>query len=106
MAKKNDTLKFLAALPAGKPSTPMPPKDVQAEEHKTSIAVWDLVSPLVIGRTAKVKVGAKCAAGCQLTDHGVEIHDASGKTIARAVLGGTPGPGTRGLFWTDVEFPD
>ena len=83
----------------------MPPKDVEAGEHKTSIAVWDLVSPLVIGRTAKVKVGAKCAAGCQLTDHGVEIHDASGKTIARAVLAGTPWPGTSGLYWTDVEFP-
>ena len=83
----------------------MPPEDVEAGEHKTSIAVWDLVAPLVIGGTAKVKVGAKCAAGCQLTDHGVEIHDASGKTIARAVLGGTPWPGTSGLYWTDVEFP-
>ena len=67
--------------------------------------MWDLVSPLLIGRTAKVKVGAKCAAGCQLTDHRVEIHDAAGKTIARGGLGGTPWPGTSGLYWADVEFP-
>src|SRR5207249_1398073 len=32
-------LQFLAASPAVKPPAPMPPKDVEAGEHKTSIAV-------------------------------------------------------------------
>ena len=46
------------------------------EEHKTSLAVWDLASPVVVGRPGKMKVGAKCSAGCTLTDHEVEVFDA------------------------------
>ena len=82
----------------------MPPEDVEAGEHKASIAVWELISPLVIGHTAKVKVGAKCADGCQLTDQPIEIKDGAGEAIARAGLGPTPWPGTSGLYWTEIEF--
>ena len=82
----------------------MPPEDVEAGEHKASIAVWELVSPLVIGRTTKIKVGAKCSAGCQLTDHEISIHDAAGQVIARAGFGATAWPGTSGLYWVDIEF--
>src|SRR5438105_5821750 len=83
----------------------MPPEDLEAIEHKASIAVWELASPLVIGRQAKLKVGVKCSAGCQLTDQQIEIHDGAGEAIARAGLGATPWPGTSGLYWTDIEFP-
>ncbi len=62
-------------------------ENVDAEQHKTSLAVWDVASPLVIGRSAKIKVGAKCSAGCQLTGHEIEIHDQTGITVARAGLG-------------------
>ena len=82
----------------------MTPEDIEAEEHKASIAVWELVSPLVIGHTARVKVGAKCSAGCQLLDQQIEIHDAAGEAIARSGLGATPWPGTSGLYWSDIEF--
>ena len=83
----------------------MPPEDLEAIEHKASIAVWELASPLVIGRQANLKVGVKCSAGCQLTDQQIEIHDGAGEAIARAGLGATPWPGTSGLYWTDIEFP-
>ena len=79
-------------------------KNADAEQHKTSLAVWDLASPLVIGRSAKMKVGAKCSAGCPLTDHEIEIHDQTGATVARAGLGATPWPGASGLYWTELDF--
>lgn len=82
----------------------MADKNPDIEQHKTSLAVWDLPSPLVIGRLAKMKVGAKCSAGCPLTDHQIEIHDHTGTEIARAELSETPWPGTSGLYWAELEF--
>jgi hypothetical protein len=73
-------------------------------EHKTSIAVWDLESPLVIGRSAKVKVGAKCSADCQLSGVEVGIRDDAARSIAHATLGAAPWPGTNGLYWAELEF--
>jgi hypothetical protein len=75
------------------------------EQHNTSLAVWDVASPLVIGRSSKMKVGAKCSAGCQLTGHEIEIHEPTGQTISRGGLGADPWPGTSGLYWTELDFP-
>ena len=83
----------------------MADENAAVEEHKTSLAVWDIDSPVVISRSARVKIGAKCTAGCALTDHEVEVHDASGARIARAGLSATPWPGTAGLYWAELEFP-
>src|SRR5712691_7803835 len=77
---------------------------VDAEEHKTSLAVWDLASPLVINRPAKVKVGAKCSAGCELSGEAIEIHDQTGQMAACARLGSEPWPGTTGLYWAEMDF--
>ena len=33
--------------------------------HTTSMAVWDVPSPVVMNRSFKVKVGVKCSATCQ-----------------------------------------
>ena len=79
-------------------------KNADTEQHKTSLAVWDLASPLVIGRSAKMKVGAKCSLGCSLTDHEIEIHDEIGRTVARARLGNAPWDGASGLFWSELDF--
>jgi carboxypeptidase family protein len=75
------------------------------EQHKTSLAFWDLDSPVVVGRTGRMKVGAKCSAGCVLTDQRVEIRDANGTSVARAGLSAEPWPGTAGLYWAELEFP-
>ena len=74
-------------------------------EHKTSLAVWDQDSPVVIRRTARMKVGAKCSAGCVLKDHAIEIRNQTGARIAGAALGPEPWPGTAGLYWVEFEFP-
>lgn len=95
---------YSAALPAVKPQPLMAHENVDTEEHKTSLAVWDLASPLVIGRSAKMKVGAKCSAGCPLTGHEIELHDQTGATVARAGLGAAPWPGTSGLYWAELDF--
>jgi hypothetical protein len=79
-------------------------KKADTPEHRTSLAVWDLASPLVVDRPAKMKVGAKCSAGCLLADHEIEIHDRTGRAIASASLGATPWPGTSGLYWAELEF--
>ena len=61
-------------------------------------------SPLVIGRSAKAKVGAKCSAGCDLTGHEIELLDGAGRVIVRSRLGGEVLSGTSGLHWTEMEF--
>jgi hypothetical protein len=74
-------------------------------EHKTSLAVWDQDSPVVIGRPARMKVGAKCSAGCVLKDQAIEIRNEKGTRLVRARLGEEPWPGTTGLYWVELEFP-
>jgi hypothetical protein len=75
------------------------------EEHKTSLAIWDLDSPVVTGRIGRLKVGAKCSAGCVLTDNRAEIHDPTGTTVAWSNLSAEPWPGTTGLYWAELQFP-
>jgi len=94
-----------AASRDGKPlslrSEFMPAEDVTP--HEISLAVWDLPSPLVVGRSAKMKVGAKCSAGCPLTGQDVEIHNKT-EVSGRGTLGPTPWPGTSALYWAEVDL--
>lgn len=81
--------------------------DQKAEEialHETTLAVWDLQSPLIVSRQATVKVGAKCSAGCEITGRNIEICNDAGARIGSATLGSTPLAGTSALYWTEVQF--
>lgn len=71
----------------------------------SSLAVWDVASPAVIGERFTVKVGAKSAAACVLEGARVEIVDEAGTIVGSGRLGGTPWEGTCGLYWTVVELP-
>src|SRR5438093_13225580 len=42
------------------------PVSVKTRPHATSLAVWAIPSPVVMGERFKIKVGAKSAAGCKL----------------------------------------
>jgi hypothetical protein len=75
------------------------------ESHQTSLTAWDIQSPVVAGGTLTLKAGAKCAAGCGLTAHRIEMLDGTGARVGEAALGDSPWPGTSGLCWGEVEAP-
>jgi hypothetical protein len=82
----------------------MAPAVSDAAPHATSLAVWDIPAPLPLGVSAKLKVGVRCADGCQIEDQEIEILDAAQNRIGAARLGATPWPGTAGLYWAEADF--
>ena len=79
------------------------PFSFRTRRHGTGVAAWDNPSPVVIGETFRLKVGAKCTAACALTGNTIEIQDETGAHVASAVLGETPWQGTTALYWAVVE---
>lgn len=71
--------------------------------HETSLAIWDVPSPLVLSRPSKLKVGVRCSSGCPLTGREVQIYDAAQHQIGKGKLGPAPWPGTAGLYWTELD---
>ena len=69
-------------------------------EHRTSLAAWDVPSPVQAGEAFKLKIGAKCSAGCNL--HGLRI-DAPGQPNHRAALGRACWRDAAGLYWCEME---
>jgi hypothetical protein len=78
---------------------------VRTKPHATSLAVWAVPSPVVMGERFSIKVGAKSAAGCELKGQKILISDQTGAVIAQGSLQETPWPGTSALYWTEVEVP-
>jgi hypothetical protein len=72
--------------------------------HLTSIAVWDIPSPVACNAKFKIKVGVKCSAQCNLTDKEIRVYGVKGKKVATRALGCVPWPGTSGLYWSEVEL--
>jgi hypothetical protein len=72
--------------------------------HTTSMAVWDVPSPVVMNRSFKVKVGVTCSATCQLVGQLIEVCDEAGAQIGESRLGETPWPGTSALYVAEVEL--
>jgi hypothetical protein len=81
------------------------PVSVRTIPHGTSLAVWAVPSPVVMGARFTVKVGAKSAAGCELRAKKIQISDQTGTVVAHGNLQETPWPGTSALYWTEVELP-
>jgi hypothetical protein len=71
--------------------------------HETSLAVWDLTSPVVVGRRATLKIGVACRSGCNLSGIFVEVRDETGDRVGGGTLGSAPWPSTSGLYWTIVD---
>lgn len=70
--------------------------------HSTSMAVWDVPSPVAFGDRFRIKVGVKCSAGCELRDKEIEVFDHGGRKVASGALGGAPWSDTRALYWREV----
>jgi hypothetical protein len=77
---------------------------VKTLAHDTSLAVWGVPSPIVMGDSFRIHVGATCSAGCVLKGEEIEIDDETGACLARGKLGATPWDGTRALYWTEVDL--
>lgn len=73
-----------------------------AKPHRTSMAVWDLPSPIAVEGSFKVKIGVKCQAGCELGGARIEVRDSKGERVATGRLSSLPMPNTTALYWTEV----
>ena len=76
----------------------------RTEAHQTSLAIWDVPSPAVMGDPFMVKIGARCAEECDLRGRRIEIQDGSGDRLATAECGETLWPGSDALYWAEVEL--
>jgi hypothetical protein len=72
-------------------------------EHETTLAVWDVTSPVPIGGRVTITVGAACCSGCDLAARRIILSDENGITIGEGQLGPAPLVGTDALYWTRIE---
>jgi hypothetical protein len=71
-------------------------------QHKTSLVVWDVPTPVVGGETMRFKVGAKCSAGCDLSGQRIDILDEQGKLVSNLDLGSATLADAEGLHWAEL----
>jgi hypothetical protein len=74
-----------------------------ASPHEASLAVWDLASPVVVGRPTTLKIGIACPSGCSLSGTTIDIRDEKGATIASGRAGSEPWPDTLALYWVELD---
>ena len=72
--------------------------------HPTSIAVWEVPSPVVVNSSFKVRVGVKCSVACQLTGQLIVVRDEAAIKVGEGRLGDTPWPGTSALYGAEVNL--
>jgi hypothetical protein len=77
---------------------------IRTQPHETSLAVWAIPSPVVTGQPFSIKVGAKSAAGCELTGRRIAVCDEAGTVLASDILGDRPWPGTSALYWSELTL--
>ena len=70
--------------------------------HQTSVAVWDVPSPVEVNARFRFKVGAKCSSCCALVGRRIEVCDESGQVAARGLLGDAAWAEAEGLYWCEV----
>lgn len=72
--------------------------------HPTSIAVWDVPSPVVVNSMFTVRVGVKCSFACQLTGRLIVVRDDLGNRVGGGRLGDTPVHRTSALYEAEVKM--
>jgi len=71
--------------------------------HETSLAVWDLTSPVAVGRRATLKVGVSCSFGCDLAGTTVDVYNEEGARVGGGTLGSQPWLATAALYWVELD---
>jgi hypothetical protein len=80
------------------------PLAFRTRPHQTSLAVWDVPSPVLVGTCFCIKVGAKSSGECALAGARIEIRDAGGARLGLGTLGETALPGTSALYFAEIEL--
>jgi hypothetical protein len=70
--------------------------------HETSMAVWNVCTPVVAESVSRVRLGLRCSAGCSVAGQTVHVKDLDGLTVGEAKLGESPLDGTDALYWTEL----
>jgi hypothetical protein len=76
---------------------------LKTKAHTTSLAVWDVSSPVIVNHSVTMKIGARCSAGCELSGCEIGVHDETGTRVAGKKLGDTPWEGTAALYWAEAS---
>src|SRR5206468_2293228 len=87
---------------ASRGARPLVPEPEEPLTHHTSLAVWDVTSPAVIGRRVTLKAGVACPAGCDLTGTRIDVYNESGTRVGGGYLGSECWPGTIALRWVEL----
>lgn len=74
-----------------------------AKAHAASVNVWGLPSAIAAGERFKLNIGVKCSAACRLTGRPLRIVDHEGVHVGAASLADDIWPGTRALYFVEVE---
>jgi len=74
------------------------------KSHITSMTVWDVPAPVVLGTKFTLKVGVRCSAQCRLADSKIEVYDGESSKVATGALRDVPWPNTAGLYWAELEL--
>jgi hypothetical protein len=80
------------------------PLAFRTRPHQTSLAVWDIPSPVPVGSRFRIKVGAKSSGECTLAGAAIDIRDAGGTRLGQGTLGEAPLPGTSALYFAEIEL--
>jgi hypothetical protein len=80
------------------------PVSINAKPYATSLAVWEVPSPVVGGEAFSIRVGAKSAADLALGGRVVEVCDAAGVSVAQGCLSQAPLPGMSALHFADLPM--
>jgi hypothetical protein len=78
---------------------------ITTRPHHTSLAVWEVPDVAVAGEAFAIKAGVKCADGCALQGHRIDIVAADGTAVTSSQAGDTPWSGTAALYWAQLAVP-
>ena len=73
--------------------------------HPTSLALWNIPTPVVLNRPFQIMVGTKCASGCDLRGQRVTVHDETGRKVGEGLLGNAPWSQPGRLYGVAVTLP-
>ena len=77
---------------------------VRVTPQATSLAVWDVPSPVVAGTGFVIRAGAKSTASVALAGGAIEVCTETGDIAGRGVLSDAPLQDTGALYWTDIQL--